>query len=141
MLPLKIHRFLPDRQEPSYYQSPMSILFLISSLTSSILSGYVLSQFLSLLTRSCVIKYTLNAYLHRRITAFDLQSYPANKEPFLTQLTRVILVHNWYRSTSTCFHVYSREYTCSVCCHEFDTCRTGSELVRFHWYVSSREFT
>ena len=66
---------------------------------------------------------------------------PANKEPFLNQLTRVILVHNWYRSTSTCFHVYSREYTCSVCCHEFDTCRTGSELVRFHWYVSSREFT
>ena len=33
---------------------------------------------------------------------------PANKEPFLNQLARVILVHNWYRSTSMCFHVYSR---------------------------------
>ena len=39
--------------------------------------------------------------------------YPANKEPFLNQLAGVILVHNWYRSTSTCFHVYSREYTCT----------------------------
>ena len=75
------------------------------------------------------------------VTNEVLQRSPANKEPFLNQLTHVILVHNWYRSTSTCFHVYSREYTCSVCCHEFDTCRTGSELVRFHWYVSSREFT
>ena len=33
--------------------------------------------------------------------------------------TYVILVHNWYRSTSTCFRVYSHEYTCSACCHEF----------------------
>ena len=42
------------------------------------------------------------------------------KEPFLNQLADVILIHNWYRSTSTCFHVYSREYTCSTgCCHEF----------------------
>ena len=45
--------------------------------------------------------------------------FPANKEPFLNQLAHVILVHNWYRSTSTCFHVYSREYTCSACCHKF----------------------
>ena len=36
-------------------------------------------------------------------------------------------------------NVYSRECTCSVCCHEFDTRCTGSELVRFHWHVSSRE--
>ena len=52
----------------------------------------------------------------------------ANKEPYLNQLACVILVHNWYRSTSTCFLVYSLEYTCSACCHEFDTSRTGSEL-------------
>ena len=45
---------------------------------------------------------------------------PANKEPFLNQLARVILVHNWYRSTSTCFHVYSCEYMCSACCHDFE---------------------
>ena len=44
---------------------------------------------------------------------------PANKEPLLNQLAHVILVHNWYRSTSTCFHVYSREYMCSARCHEF----------------------
>ena len=31
--------------------------------------------------------------------------YPTNKEPFLNQLACVIVVHNWYRSTSTCFHV------------------------------------
>ena len=49
---------------------------------------------------------------------------PANKEPFLNQLAHVILVHNWYRSTSTCFHVYSREYTCSACCHKFWTSLT-----------------
>ena len=30
---------------------------------------------------------------------------PAKKEPFLNQLAHVILVHNWYLSTSTCFHV------------------------------------
>ena len=46
---------------------------------------------------------------------------PANKEPFLNQLTCVKLVHNWYRSTNTCFHVYSREYTCSAYCHKFWT--------------------
>ena len=44
---------------------------------------------------------------------------PTNKEPFLNHLARVILVHNWYCSTSMCFHVYSREYTCSACCHKF----------------------
>ena len=44
---------------------------------------------------------------------------PANKEPFLNQFAHVILVHNWYRSTSTCFHVYSREYTCSASCQWF----------------------
>ena len=47
------------------------------------------------------------------------QGIPANKEPFLNQLACVILVHKWYRSTSMCFHVYSCEYTCSTCCHEF----------------------
>ena len=52
-----------------------------------------------------------------------------------------MLVHNWYRSTSTCFHVYSREYTCSAWCHEFDTSCTGSELVRFHWYDTPNLFT
>ena len=39
-----------------------------------------------------------------------------------------------------CFHVYSHEYICSACCHEFDTIHSGSELVWFHWYVSSRDF-
>ena len=41
---------------------------------------------------------------------------PANKEPFLNQLACVLLVHNWYCPTSTCFHMYSGEYTCSACC-------------------------
>ena len=50
---------------------------------------------------------------------FKCYSVPANKEPFLNQLARVTLVHNWYRTTSMCFHVYSREYTCSANCHKF----------------------
>ena len=54
-----------------------------------------------------------------RIGVVDHHGNPANKEPFLNQLAGVILVHNWYHSISTCFHVYSREYTCSACCHEF----------------------
>ena len=58
-------------------------------------------------THTCIHSHT-HTYIH-----------PANKEPFLNQLARVILVHKWYRSTSICFHVYSREYTCSACCHEF----------------------
>jgi len=93
---------------------------------------------------------------------------PANKEPFLNQLTRVKLVHNWYRSTSTCVHVYSREYTWSACCHDFWTSLTRvvlgqnwygftgtcyhvnsrvhsrvwlGKLVRFWLYEYSREFT
>ena len=45
--------------------------------------------------------------------------FPTNKEPFLNQLAHVILVHNCYHSTSTCFHVYTHEYTCSAGCHEF----------------------
>ena len=53
------------RPTRAYYQSPMSILFIISSLLSSILYGYVLSQLLSLLTRSCVIKYNTGTYQHR----------------------------------------------------------------------------
>ena len=62
------------------------------------------------------------------------------KEPFLNQLAHVILVHNWFRSTSTCFHVYSLEYTCSACCHEFDMSELyWSELIWFHWHVSSRD--
>ena len=65
-------------------------------------------------------------------------SYPANKEPFLNQLAGVIMVHNWYRSISTCFHVFC---LLSRVLNEFDTSRTGSELVRIHWYVSSREKT
>jgi len=44
---------------------------------------------------------------------------PANKEAFLNQLARVILIRNWYHSTSTCFHVYLCEYMCSACCLEF----------------------
>ena len=52
----------------------MSILFLISSLTSSILSGYVLSQLLSLLTRSCVIKYNTGTYQHT-YTGCDAERY------------------------------------------------------------------
>ena len=58
---------------------------------------------------------------------------PASKEPFLNQLARVILVHNWYRCTSTCFQVYSREYTCSACCHEFWTSLTHVVLSQ-NWY-------
>ena len=50
------------------------------------------------------------------------------------QLAHVILVHNWNRSTSTCFHLYSREIhvfcLLSQVLNEFDTSRTGSELVR-----------
>jgi hypothetical protein len=34
--------------------------------------------------------------------------FPAYKEPFLNQLARVILVHNWYRSTSMCIQVNTR---------------------------------
>ena len=49
----------------AYYQSSMSILFIISSFTSSVLYGYVLSQLLSLLTRSCVIKYNTGTYQPR----------------------------------------------------------------------------
>ena len=44
-----------------------------------------------------------------------------------------ILVHNWYCSTSMCFHVYSREYTCSACCHEFWTSLTRVVLGQ-NWY-------
>jgi len=47
--------------------------------------------------------------------------HPSKQEPFLNQLAHVILVHNWYRSTSMCFHTYSREYMCFACCHEFWT--------------------
>ena len=70
-----------------------------------------------------------------------LEDIPANKEPFLNQLAGVILVHNWYHSTSTCFHVYVNHVFCllSQVLNEFDTSRTGSELVWFHWYASSRE--
>ena len=69
---------------------------------------------------------------------------PANKEPFLNQLARVILVHNWYHSTSTCFHtcVFTWKYVfclLTLVLKEFDMSRTGSEQVRSHWYVSSRE--
>ena len=54
----------------------------------------------------------------------------------MNQLVCVILVHIWYRSTSMCFHVF-----CLLLqvLNEFDTSHTGSELVWFHWYVSSRE--
>ena len=43
-----------------------------------------------------------------------------------------------------CIHMgpHSHEYTCSACwqcCYEFDTSRTGAELVQFRWYVSSHE--
>ena len=75
------------------------------------------------------------------LVSIELFLYPANKEAFLSQLACVVLVHNWYRSTSTCFRVYSCEYTCSDCCHEFwmSLTQVRSELVQFHWYVSSRE--
>ena len=54
---------------------------------------------------------------------------PANKEPFLNQLAGVILVHNWYRSTSMCFHVNTHVLPVV-------TSRTGSEL-----FTESSEFT
>ena len=43
------------------------------------------------------------------------------------------LLQLWYHSTSTCFHVYSREYTCSACCHEFWTSLTRVILGQ-NWY-------
>ena len=60
----------------------------------------------------------------RRLVFISLPGeYPANKEPFLNQLAHVILVHNWYRTINTCFHVYIHvntvQYTCSACCHKF----------------------
>ena len=55
---------------------------------------------------------------------------PANMEPFLNQLARVILVHNWYRSSSTCFHVCF----CSACCHKFWTSLTRFILGQ-NWYA------
>ena len=58
-------------------------------------------------------KFTRNSPLS------DNNNYPANTELFLNQLAHVILVHNWYRSTSMCLYVYSPEYTCSACLHEF----------------------
>ena len=65
MPPLKILLARPTTATRAYYQSPISILFIISSFPSSILYGYVLSQLLSLLTRSCVIKYNTGTYQHR----------------------------------------------------------------------------
>ena len=56
------------------------------------------------------------------------QDFPANKKPFLNHLAQVILVHNSYCSTNTCFHMYSCEYTCSACCHEFWTSLTWDVL-------------
>ena len=79
-----------------------------------------------------VMAFRLNWHSWRqKLTVID--HCPANKEPFLNQLAGVILVHNWYRSTSTCFHVYSCEYTCSACCHEFWTSLTRVVLGQ-NWY-------
>ena len=52
---------------------------------------------------------------------------PANKEPFLYQLACVILVQYWYRSTSVCFHVYSRQRVW----HKSYWVRTGKKLCDF----------
>ena len=40
---------------------------------------------------------------------------------------------NWYRSNSICFLVYSHEYRCSACCHEFWTSLTWVILGQ-NWY-------
>jgi len=61
---------------------------------------------------------------------------PENKEQFLNQLAHVILVHNWYCCIITCFYVYSREYMCSACCHEFWTSLTWVVLGQ-NWYGST----
>ena len=55
MLPTINRSLLPKFLRPSQ-------LFIISSLISSTLSRYVLSQLHSLLTRSCVIKYNTGTY-------------------------------------------------------------------------------
>jgi hypothetical protein len=68
------------------------------------------------------------------ILTWHVAPYPAIQEPLLNQLAHVILVHHWYRSTSTCFHVYSREYTCSACCQEFWTSLTQVILGQ-NWYT------
>ena len=75
--------------------------------------------FLSILVLPCNNKKNTNYLRSAQTNSIALKNYPANKEPFLNQLTRVILVHNWHRSTSMCFIVYSHEYTCSACCNEF----------------------
>ena len=74
------------------------------------------------------VQFFYGAFSVLSIPSLGLHDYsvviPANKEPFLNQLTHVTLVHNWCRSTSMCFHVYSRAYTCSACYHEFWTSLT-----------------
>ena len=55
-----------------------------------------------------------------------------SKQGTISEPVGMCHVYNWYCSTSTCFHVFcllSRVF------NEFDTSRTGSELVQFHWHV------
>ena len=81
---------------------------------------------------------------HLHILQLNYKMFPANKEPFLNQ-AHVILVHNWYCSTSTTtgrtrvftwIHVFC---LLSWVLNEVDTNRTGSEMVWFYWYMLSRE--
>ena len=107
MPPLKILLARPTRV---YYQSPISILFIISSFPSSILYGYVLSQLLSLLTRSCVIKYNTGTYQHR----------------LCLEWCRAILAtvnSNWLALSATLIILQVRESASSRCSQEWISTR------------------
>ena len=80
---------------------------------------YIVVNYTTGRTHACIHGNTMKTHENTSGGAVPILNHPANKEPFLNQLAHVILVHNWYHSTSTCVHVYSREYTCSACCHEF----------------------
>ena len=71
---------------------------------------------------------------------FHMMTCTSETEPVLTQYDSCQIRSKLMRQ-NTCIN--SREYTCSSCCHEFlnefDMSRTGSELVLFHWYMSSCE--
>ena len=86
----------------------MSILFIISSLPSSILYGYVLSQLLSLLTRSCAIKYNTGTYQHRLCLA-----------EWCRAILIVIVNSNWLALSATLIILQVRESASSRCSQEW----------------------
>ena len=72
MLPLKIQRFLPDQQEPTTSPPCQFYLSFRPSRHLFFMDMYFRSQLLSLLTRSCVIKYNTGTYQHRLCLTFWL---------------------------------------------------------------------